>query len=143
MVKDICKDAGIEGKKTNHSLRVTEASKLFAVGVPEKINTAAHWKVEVFLFSNRGQFADVQVQDVYKAPDTKHQLAQGQFGNEQIQDVYMDLLTAVGVANTGTALFSTFNSLAPSSSPVLSVYTKLFSCGSLRCLYPECPCTCS
>ncbi len=76
-MKDICKDAGIDGKKTNHSMRTTEASEIFAAGVPKRRIPAAHWKLEVVLFSNRGQFADVQVQDVHKAPDTKHQLATG------------------------------------------------------------------
>ena len=37
MLKDMCHDAGITGHKTNHSLRATGASKLFAAGVPEKI----------------------------------------------------------------------------------------------------------
>ncbi len=37
-MKDICKDAGIVGRKTNHSLRATGASELFAAGVPEIIN---------------------------------------------------------------------------------------------------------
>ncbi len=37
MIKNICKDAGIAGKKTNHSLRATGASELFAAGVPERI----------------------------------------------------------------------------------------------------------
>ena len=37
MIKDMCIDAGIEGHKTNHSLRATGASELFEAGVPEKI----------------------------------------------------------------------------------------------------------
>ena len=37
MVKDICANAGIEGQKTNHSLRATGASELFHAGVPEKV----------------------------------------------------------------------------------------------------------
>ena len=37
MLKDICHEAGITGRKTNHSLRATGASELFAAGVPEKI----------------------------------------------------------------------------------------------------------
>ena len=37
MMKNICKEAGIVGKKTNHSLRATGASELFAAGVPERI----------------------------------------------------------------------------------------------------------
>ena len=44
MVKEICKDAGIEGKKTNHSLRATGASELFAAGVYTRKNyTAMNW----------------------------------------------------------------------------------------------------
>ena len=37
MLKDMCHDAAIGGRKTNHSLRATGASELFAAGVPEKI----------------------------------------------------------------------------------------------------------
>ena len=37
MMKNICKEAGIVGKKTNHSLRATRTSELFAAGVPERI----------------------------------------------------------------------------------------------------------
>ena len=37
MVQDMCSDAGIEGKKTNHSLRVNGASTLFEAGVPERV----------------------------------------------------------------------------------------------------------
>ena len=37
MLKDMCTEAGIKGHKTNHSLRATGASELFAAGVPEKI----------------------------------------------------------------------------------------------------------
>lgn len=33
----MCYDAGIEGKKTNHSLRVSGASTLFEAGVPERV----------------------------------------------------------------------------------------------------------
>ena len=36
MVKDICCDAGLDGK-TNHSLCVAGASSLYDVGVPEKL----------------------------------------------------------------------------------------------------------
>lgn len=43
MVKDMCKDCGIE-EKTNHSLRATGASVMFQANVPEKIiqNTTGH-----------------------------------------------------------------------------------------------------
>ncbi len=37
MVRDLCEEAGIEGKKTNHSLRVSGAINLYAAGVPEKV----------------------------------------------------------------------------------------------------------
>ena len=37
MLKDMCHDAAIGGRKTNHSLRATGALELFAAGVPEKI----------------------------------------------------------------------------------------------------------
>ena len=33
----MCKEAGIQGKKTNHSLRATGATALFSAGVPEKL----------------------------------------------------------------------------------------------------------
>ena len=37
MVQKMCADAGISGKKTNHSLRATGASQLFQANVPEKV----------------------------------------------------------------------------------------------------------
>ena len=37
MVKNMCTEAGIQGNKTNHSLRATGATELFKRGVPEKI----------------------------------------------------------------------------------------------------------
>ena len=37
MVQEMCAEAGISGKKTNHSLRVTGATSLFEAGVPEKL----------------------------------------------------------------------------------------------------------
>ena len=36
-VREMCNEAGVEGKKTNHSLRVSGASNLFAAGVPERM----------------------------------------------------------------------------------------------------------
>ena len=36
-VKDICKEAGFEGKFTNHSLRATAASRMYQSDVPEQI----------------------------------------------------------------------------------------------------------
>ena len=37
MVKRMCEKANIDGKKTNHSLRVAGTSSLFVAGVPEKL----------------------------------------------------------------------------------------------------------
>ena len=37
MVRDMCSDAGIEERKTNHSLRATGATSMFSANVPEKI----------------------------------------------------------------------------------------------------------
>ena len=37
MLKDMCQEAGIEGHKTNHSLRATGASEVFEASAPEKI----------------------------------------------------------------------------------------------------------
>ena len=38
MVPDMCSDAGLVGKKTNHSLHVSgAATSLFEVGVPERV----------------------------------------------------------------------------------------------------------
>ena len=37
MVQQMCKDAGVPGHKTNHSLRATRAMELYTAGVPEKI----------------------------------------------------------------------------------------------------------
>ena len=39
MVKDIFAEAGIEGKKSNHSLTVAGATSLFSAGVPERISS--------------------------------------------------------------------------------------------------------
>lgn len=47
MIKDMCKDAGIE-EKTNHSLRATGRSAMFQANVTEKIiqNTTGHRSLE-------------------------------------------------------------------------------------------------
>ena len=37
MVSSMCEEAGVGGKKTNHSLRVTVANVLFDASVPEHI----------------------------------------------------------------------------------------------------------
>ena len=37
MVSTMCDEAGISGKKTNHSLRVSGATSLFDAGVPERV----------------------------------------------------------------------------------------------------------
>ena len=37
MVRDMCAEAGITEKKTNHSLRATGASHMFSASVPEKL----------------------------------------------------------------------------------------------------------
>ena len=37
MLKDMCQEAGIEGHKTNHSLRETGSQELFEAGVPKII----------------------------------------------------------------------------------------------------------
>ena len=37
MVSSMCKEAGVKGEKTNHSLRVAGASALFEAGVPERL----------------------------------------------------------------------------------------------------------
>ena len=37
MVPEMCSEAGIAGRKTNHSLHVSGASSLFDAGVPERI----------------------------------------------------------------------------------------------------------
>ena len=37
MVKEICSEGGISGRKSNHSLRATGASDLYQAGVPEKL----------------------------------------------------------------------------------------------------------
>ena len=36
-VKDVCKMAGVEGNYTNHSLRATSASRMFADQIPEQV----------------------------------------------------------------------------------------------------------
>ena len=37
LVKEVCKEAGIEGEKSNHSLRVTGATRMWEANVPEKL----------------------------------------------------------------------------------------------------------
>ena len=37
MLASMCKDAGISGHKTNHSLRAYAATELFRAGIPEKV----------------------------------------------------------------------------------------------------------
>jgi len=37
LVKDVCKEAGIEGDKTNHSLRATGTTRMWEGNVPEKL----------------------------------------------------------------------------------------------------------
>ena len=45
MVSTMCDEAGISGKKTNHSLRVSGATSLFDAGVPERQRTG-HRSIE-------------------------------------------------------------------------------------------------
>ena len=46
IVKEMCKKAGIEGTKSNHSLRATGATELYRAGVPEKIGQdTGHWNL--------------------------------------------------------------------------------------------------
>ena len=37
MVREMCEEAGISGRKTNHSLRVSGTTSLFSAGVPERV----------------------------------------------------------------------------------------------------------
>ena len=37
VVKDMCAEAGLEGEKSNHSLRVAGATSLYKAGLPEKL----------------------------------------------------------------------------------------------------------
>ena len=37
LVKEVCKKAGIQGEKSNHSLRVTYATHMWEANVPEKL----------------------------------------------------------------------------------------------------------
>ena len=47
LVKDMCKEAKLQGKKTNHSLRATGVSNLFQAGVPEKLIQQFRWATTV------------------------------------------------------------------------------------------------
>jgi integrase len=38
VVKKLCRDAGIEGNFTNHSLRTTLATRGLVKGIPDKLN---------------------------------------------------------------------------------------------------------
>ena len=55
MFKDMCSEAHISGRKTNHSLRATGASELFEAGVPEKIikERTAHRSLEALRLYER------------------------------------------------------------------------------------------
>ena len=55
MVALMCENAGIAGKKTNHSLRVTGATALFDAGVPERIiqSRTGHKSVEALRLYER------------------------------------------------------------------------------------------
>ena len=55
MVKDMCSDAGIEERKTNHSLRATGATSMFSANVPEKIiqSRTGHRSVEALRLYKR------------------------------------------------------------------------------------------
>ena len=47
-VPKVCSSAGIQGHKTNHSLRVTGATEMYHCGAPEKLiqeRTGAHLKL--------------------------------------------------------------------------------------------------
>ena len=47
-MKRLCKEAGLEGYKTNHSLRVTAATRLYNAGVDEQqiMQRTRHWSIE-------------------------------------------------------------------------------------------------
>ena len=47
MVRQMCEEAGIEGHKTNHNLRVSSTSCLFSAGVPERVVLSSHELVTV------------------------------------------------------------------------------------------------
>ena len=55
MLKDMCKEAHIQGRKTNQLLRATGTSELFKTGVPEKIiiEWTGHSTVEVLRIYER------------------------------------------------------------------------------------------
>ena len=55
MFKDMCAEAGVSGRKTNHSLRATGASELFEAGVPEKIikERTGHWSLKALRLYER------------------------------------------------------------------------------------------
>lgn len=49
MVRDMCEEADIHGKKSNHSLRVCGTSSLFSAGVPEHViqGRTGHFSLDV------------------------------------------------------------------------------------------------
>ena len=63
MVKNLMKDAGIEGYFTNHSLRATNATRLYAAGVPEQLitETTGHKSIAVQSYKRT---TDIQRQEV-------------------------------------------------------------------------------
>ena len=66
-VKRLCQAAGIEGFKTNHSLRVTNATRLFASGVDEQLimSRTGHHSVDgVRVYKRIGEEQQQQVSDV-------------------------------------------------------------------------------
>ena len=56
-MKRLCKEAGLEGYKTNHSLRVTAATRLYNAGVDEQqfMQKIGHWSIEGVRIYKRNQ----------------------------------------------------------------------------------------
>ena len=88
MVSSMCEEAKVEGKKTNHSLRVSGASTLFDAGVPENIiqSRTGHrsldalrlyepvtddqgMKISKILSGNKENFCDMQTEKKKGLPD--------------------------------------------------------------------------
>ena len=87
-MKDMCSKAGITGRKTNHSLRATGASELFATGVSKKI------------IKERTGHRSLDVLHIYEyTTSTQHQAASTILGSRNKISFQEALLTSSAPAN--------------------------------------------
>ena len=95
MVKKMCKRAGIDGFKTNHSLRATAATRLFQAGVDEQLimERTAHRSVDgVWSYKRTNQEQRLSLSDVMNLSTLEskrqHLMGSGQQQMVSIQGCY-------------------------------------------------------